>query len=350
MAFTVVEITSLGRIKEALLRSGLDPHQVVLDSTLPASWLDRTEGFLPLSELLSFYVAASRALKDPNLGLTIAEMFEPSDYGMIGHLFKVQPTFNDALDALQVYYNQFLADDLSVQLTRRPEHTTLTFCAHVEHPGSQLLSQELVAICYLAIARYAAEPIAPLHVSLRQVPQDPERYHALFGVEVEFGAQEDGITLPSLPLALPCPSADPRLARILLEHAEAHLERRREAAGTAGRLLRLEGCVVDLRRGQVHRDGEILALTTREKDLLEYFSSRPNQTVSHEDLEQHVWRLGRSVVSHAPAVAIRRLRQKIEPKPRRPVNLITVFGEGWKLSMTEEAAASLPPPPPADGP
>ena len=71
---------------------------------------------------------------------------------------------------------------------------------------------------------------------------------------------------------------------------------------------------------------------------MEYLASRPNEVVSHEALERDVWGIGKMVITHAPAVAIRRLRQKIEPKGRKPMNLVTVFGEGWRLVVPEDAA------------
>ncbi len=336
MSETVVEITAMLRIKTLLERRGVDPHGVVAKSSLDPAWMQRTEGFIPLRDILGLYVAASEALDDPDLGLTIAESFEPSDYGMIGHLFKVQPTFDDALDALDLYYNQFLADDLQLGVHRDGDQTRVTFGFRTTYPGLELFRPELVSIVYLAIHKYGAESIVPLSVKMQQAePVDRSRYDQAFGVEVQFDAPITELVLPSAPLSTPCPTADPRLARLLIEAAETHLAKRREAAGAARKLLRLEGCVVDLRHGVVQRDGEHATLTTKERELLEYFSQRPNEVVSHDDLEREVWHLGRTVVSHAPAVAIRRLRQKIEPKPGRPVNLVTVFGEGWRLAVPE---------------
>src|SRR5690606_23454728 len=115
------------------------------------------------------------------------------------------------------------------------------------------------------------------------------------------------------------------------EAAETHLARRREAAHAQSRRLRLQGCVVELDTGKVVRREGVLTLTTKERALLEYFAAHPNQVVTHDDLEREVWEIGRTVITHAPAVAIRRLRQKIEPAGQKPTNLITVFGEGWRL-------------------
>jgi DNA-binding response OmpR family regulator len=82
---------------------------------------------------------------------------------------------------------------------------------------------------------------------------------------------------------------------------------------------------------RVQREGGAAWHTSRERELLEFFAARPNQVVTHTEIEQAIWHLGSAVISHAPAVAIRRLRQKIEPKGSRPVNLLTMFGDGWKL-------------------
>lgn len=76
-------------------------------------------------------------------------------------------------------------------------------------------------------------------------------------------------------------------------------------------------------------DGEPLALTGREFDLLQHFLAHPGVAFSRDDLLQQVWGWsfgdGSTVTVH-----VRRLREKVEPDPTRPVRLQTVWGVGYR--------------------
>jgi DNA-binding response OmpR family regulator len=106
---------------------------------------------------------------------------------------------------------------------------------------------------------------------------------------------------------------------------------RRTGTQTPELPARLEdgGLVVDGERHVVTYDGEELALTMREFDLLRFLVAHPGVAYTREDLLQHVWgwTIGdRSTVT----VHVRRLREKVEQDPRRPKRLVTVWGVGYR--------------------
>ena len=87
--------------------------------------------------------------------------------------------------------------------------------------------------------------------------------------------------------------------------------------------------VLDSTRHEALRDGAPLALTGREFDLLRFLVAHPGVAYSRDDLLQQVW--GWSVGdSSTVTVHVRRLREKIEPDPKRPVRLVTVWGVGYR--------------------
>ena len=96
-------------------------------------------------------------------------------------------------------------------------------------------------------------------------------------------------------------------------------------------LLTLACCTVDLSRQQVQRDGEALALTTKETEVLTYLSARPGKTVEREDLLREIWGYRSAVVTRSVDNAVLRLRAKIEPDPAKPRHVITVFGVGYRF-------------------
>jgi DNA-binding response OmpR family regulator len=92
--------------------------------------------------------------------------------------------------------------------------------------------------------------------------------------------------------------------------------------------------VVDCDRHVAYRSGAELPLTSREFDLLRFLVGHPGQAFSRDELLQQVW--GWSFGDQSTVtVHVRRLREKVEPDPARPVRLVTVWGVGYRW----EAAA-----------
>ena len=90
---------------------------------------------------------------------------------------------------------------------------------------------------------------------------------------------------------------------------------------------------VDLRAHQAWRGGLPLALTVREYDLLVFFLANPGQAFSREQLLRQVW--GWQYGDNSTVtVHVRRLREKIEPDPRNPSRVQTVFGVGYRYEVS----------------
>jgi len=98
--------------------------------------------------------------------------------------------------------------------------------------------------------------------------------------------------------------------------------------------------VGDLRMDQAQRQlrvqGRPIELTAMEFDLLAFLMTHPGRVFTRLELLEAVRgetydSFERSVDSH-----IKRLRQKIEPDPRNPRFILTVFGVGYKLTRGEK--------------
>ena len=91
---------------------------------------------------------------------------------------------------------------------------------------------------------------------------------------------------------------------------------------------------VDLAAHQASRGGEPLGLTSREYDLLVFLLQHPRQAFSREELLKQVW--GWEFADHSTVtVHVRRLREKVEPAPRTPSRVVTVFGVGYRYEPQE---------------
>ena len=77
------------------------------------------------------------------------------------------------------------------------------------------------------------------------------------------------------------------------------------------------------------RDGKTIDLTAKEYDLLELLMKNPRRVYSRESLMDLVWGYSYAGDYRTVDVHIRRLREKLEPDPARPVHIMTKWGVGY---------------------
>jgi len=87
---------------------------------------------------------------------------------------------------------------------------------------------------------------------------------------------------------------------------------------------------------EVHKDGTLLELTAKEIGLMACFMHNPNRILSKETLFERVWSEDFFGSDNTVMVHIRRLREKIEHDPSKPVYITTVKGLGYKLVVPKE--------------
>jgi DNA-binding CsgD family transcriptional regulator len=83
-------------------------------------------------------------------------------------------------------------------------------------------------------------------------------------------------------------------------------------------------------RSLMRPDGEEIALTDREVDILAYLVRSPGKPVSRDELLKNVWQYQEGIDTHTLETHIYRLRQKIEVSAEEPRILLTVGG-GYSL-------------------
>src|SRR5882724_9219708 len=88
--------------------------------------------------------------------------------------------------------------------------------------------------------------------------------------------------------------------------------------------------VIDPTIHSVERAGRSIDLTPKEFALLEYFMYHPNQVVTRDMIEQHIWNYDFECESNVIDVYVRRLRRKIDD-PFATKLLTTVRGIGYRL-------------------
>lgn len=98
-------------------------------------------------------------------------------------------------------------------------------------------------------------------------------------------------------------------------------------------LLELAGCTIDFGRAEVNKNGTIIALTAKEHALLETLSRNKGRIVSVDALCEALWGDNPFGYENSLNAHVRRIREKIETDPSKPVSLITVKGLGYKLNV-----------------
>ena len=89
---------------------------------------------------------------------------------------------------------------------------------------------------------------------------------------------------------------------------------------------------IDPSARQVRRDGELLALTQREFDLLAFLARHPGRAFTREALMDHVWQYAFYTDTSTVTVHIRRLRTKLEADPDAPCRIETGWGVGYRFA------------------
>jgi DNA-binding response OmpR family regulator len=99
--------------------------------------------------------------------------------------------------------------------------------------------------------------------------------------------------------------------------------------------LKFMGISIDPGTRMVDVRGKELQLTSTEFDLLLLLAKHPKQVFSREQLLERVWGYSENIDASTLTVHVRRLREKIEKDPSKPMHIITVWGVGSKFLPSE---------------
>ena len=136
---------------------------------------------------------------------------------------------------------------------------------------------------------------------------------------LSFGA-DDYVTKPFNPLEL--------MARV-----KSQIRR----YSTLGAMVKTEtqlvtgGLVLDTKSKLVTVDGDVVHLTAREYQILEYLMKNMNSVLTSSQIYEAVWNEVSFGIEKTVTVHIRNIREKIEINPKEPKYLKVVYGLGYKI-------------------
>jgi DNA-binding response OmpR family regulator len=199
-----------------------------------------------------------------------------------------------------------------------------TLCAFDGREALELLRTNEVHLVLMDIMMPEMDGISAM-VKLRQTSNVPvilltaksEDTDKVLGLNV--GA-DDYITKPFNPVEM--------LARV-----RSQLRRYLQLGGgqTRESVLRIGGVELDDRTKQVTADGEPIALTPREYEILKLLMASPGEVFAPKTIYRRVWNEEPYGAESTVAVHIRHLREKLEINPAEPRYIKAVWGQGYKF-------------------
>jgi len=113
--------------------------------------------------------------------------------------------------------------------------------------------------------------------------------------------------------------------------------RRTQNADPVSAPVRTGGLVIDPDKRSLTLDGKMVNLTTTEFDLLMVLARTPGRVFSRMELLDRIQGVAFEGYDRTVDVHIKNLRKKIEPNPRKPRYVLTVYGAGYRLAENPDA-------------
>lgn len=119
----------------------------------------------------------------------------------------------------------------------------------------------------------------------------------------------------------------------MLARVRSQLRRYLQLGGSAPKpaVLRIGGVELDDNAKTVTLDGDPVALTPKEYDILHFLMQHPGKVFSPAEIYRTVWAVLPLNADNALAVHIRHIREKIEINPADPRYIKVVWGKGYKM-------------------
>lgn len=121
----------------------------------------------------------------------------------------------------------------------------------------------------------------------------------------------------------------------LLARIRAALRRSPLVSDAAPQIVHFGNAEIDFASRCLTVKGQTVRLTPKEFDLLRYFLTHPNKTISHRELLQAVWGPDYGDQVEYLRVFVKQLRKKLEPIPEKPDFILTEPWVGYRFRLPE---------------
>lgn len=204
---------------------GIDPTPLFKEAGLDTNSLDNPLVRYPIREGILAWTRASEMLEDPAFGLTIAKVWQPSDFHALGCAIMASATLRDALNRL-IRYNSVVYDVISYSLAEHDGRATLSYDpVHDALDEPAILEDTRWAVVLDGCRRIYGADLNPLEVSFwhGEPKSGLEEFLAYFRCPLRFDEPVARMIFPVDVLDRPLPAANRELALTLDHSLSSHL-------------------------------------------------------------------------------------------------------------------------------
>lgn len=200
-----------------LERRGIDPTPLFKDTGIDTETLDNPHVRYSAKQGHLVWTRTSEMLSDPGFGLTIAQVWQPSDFHALGCAFMASTTLRDALNRL-VRYNALVYDMVSYSVVERNDHAIVSYSTkHSELEEPAILEDTRWTVVLDACRRVYGADLDPLEVTFLHTEPDSamDEFSGFFRCPVRFGEPVATMIFPAEILDRPLPASNRELALTL---------------------------------------------------------------------------------------------------------------------------------------
>ncbi|TDF80799.1 AraC family transcriptional regulator [Pseudomonas sp. H9] len=206
---------------ELCTQLGINPHQLLNEFALSVSMLKSRELRIPMTVVAMLLEATAKASGCETFGLRMAESRQLSNFGAISLLLTHQPTLRDALNTIG-QYRHLLNESLAMEITETDKIVIIREEIIIDPSTPKRQSIELaIGVLHRLCGALLGTSWRPLRVSFTHTaPKDLNVHRRVFGCNVEFNGQFNGIVCLVSDLNTANPTADPVMADYAREFLE----------------------------------------------------------------------------------------------------------------------------------
>lgn len=211
---TLVRSASLTRYFSLAPALGIDPVSIVSRAGVDQACLHVPDLRIPERCLADVLEASAKTSNCQALGLQVAETWRLSDFGPLSLLLKHQPTLRQVLVEIEDY-RHLLSDSVIVQEEDFNEIAVVRAGLVTGRPDAGRQAVELtVGVLFSLMRAILGQGWKPRSVHLsHSAPENMRIHRRVFGTDVEFDCEFDGIVISQQDLDRVNPLADATLAR-----------------------------------------------------------------------------------------------------------------------------------------
>ncbi|HWZ74557.1 MAG TPA: AraC family transcriptional regulator ligand-binding domain-containing protein [Casimicrobiaceae bacterium] len=229
----LIRSASLTHYADVARRAGLDPGRMLREFDLPQRCLEDPEIKIPIDSVRRLLEVSAERSGVEAFGLLMAEARRLSNLGPLGLLVREQPTLRLAVEAF-AHYGRRLNEALLLAIEEAGDVVVLREELIIGRAGPVRQSTELaIGVACRMLRTLLGSEWRPRRVCFaHEAPADRSVHERVFGRNVEFGHDFNGIVCARTDLDLPNPNADPAMAKYARQLLEASF------TGSAGDMSR----------------------------------------------------------------------------------------------------------------